>query len=115
MKYTFDIVGVSTILHFFNHQQQSQQNLQSQGVEYLGTHKCTLDAFLETVEPVPSKWGWNMDEVVDTVIQFWMNNSESIGYWKSRLTDAGDNNLLVGRVADIKALKSEFNSLLGEG
>ena len=115
MKYTFDIVGVSTILHFFNHQQKKEENPQSQGVEYLGTHKCTLDAFLETVEPVPSKWRWNMDEVVATVIQFWMNNSESIGYWKSRLTDAGNNNLLVARVADMKALKSEFNSLLGEG
>ena len=115
MKYTFDIVGVSPILQFFNHQQQSLENPQSHGVEYLGTHKCTLDAFLATVEQEHSKCGWNMDEVVDTEIQFWMNNSESIGYWKSRLTDAGDDNLLVGRVADIKALKSEFNSLLGEG
>ena len=115
MKYTFDIVGVSTMLHFFSHQQQSQENGARQGVEYLGTHKCTLDAFLETVEPVPSKWGWNMDEVVDTVVQFWMNNSESIGYWKSRLNDAGSDNVLVARVADMKALKSKFNSLLGEG
>ncbi|NJM17291.1 MAG: hypothetical protein HC836_04000 [Richelia sp. RM2_1_2] len=115
MKYTFDIVGVSPIWQFFNHQQQSEENPQSQGVEYLGTHKCTLDAFLETVEPVPSKWGWNMDEVVDTVIKFWMNNSESIGYWKSRLNDAGNDNVIVARIADMKALKSEFNSLLGEG
>lgn len=114
MKYTFDIVGVSPILHFFSHQQQSQEKPQSQGVEYLGTHRCTLDSLLETVEPVPSKWGWNMDEVVDTVVQFWMNNSESINYWKSRLNDAGKDNLLVARLADIKALKSELNSLLGE-
>ncbi|MGB3652439.1 MAG: hypothetical protein WBA41_14645 [Rivularia sp. (in: cyanobacteria)] len=113
MKYTFDIVGVSPILHFFTHQQH-QENSHSQGVEYLVSHKCTLDAFLETVEPVPSKWGWNMDEVVDTVIKFWMNNSDSISYWKSRLTDAGNDNILVARVADMKALKSEFNSLLGE-
>ncbi len=115
MKYTFDIVGVSPILHFFNHQQQSEEKSQSQGVEYLGTHQCTLDAFLETVESVPSKWGWNRDEVVDTVVHYWMNNSESINYWKSRLTDAGKDNLIVTRLADIKALKSEFNSLLGEG
>jgi len=115
MKYTFDIVGVSPIWQFFNHQLISEENLESQGVEYLGTHKCTLDAFLETVEPVPSKWGWNMDEVVDTVIKFWMNNSESVNYWKSRLTDAGKDNVIVARIADIQALKSEFNSLLGEG
>ena len=115
MKYTFDIVGVSPILHFFNHQQQSEEKSQNQGVEYLGSHQCTLDAFLETVEPVTSKWGWNRDEVVDTVVQYWMNNSESINYWKSRLTDAGQNNLIVTRLADIKALKSELNFLLGEG
>ncbi|MBW4477054.1 MAG: hypothetical protein KME54_09295 [Tolypothrix brevis GSE-NOS-MK-07-07A] len=113
MKYSFDIVGVSPVLQFFNHQQICQQP-QHQGVEYIGTHKCTLDALIESVEPVPSKWNWDLDQVVDTVIQFWLNNSDSIGYWKSRLTDAGRDNLLVSRIADIKALQSEFESLLGK-
>ncbi|WP_017317488.1 hypothetical protein [Mastigocladopsis repens] len=114
MKYTFDIVGVSPVLDFFSHQQQNLQICQHQGVEYVGNHKCTLDAFIKSVEPLPKKWGWDMDEVVSTVIEFWMNNSESICYWKSRLVDAGSNNLLVARVADIKALTGEFESLLGE-
>ena len=112
MKYSFDIVGVSSILHFFNHQQQSWGDSEPQGVEYVGSHICSLDAVLESVEPVLPKWGWNKDEVVTTVIKFWMNNSDTISYWKLRLTDAGRNNLLVARVADIKALRTELESLL---
>ncbi|NJM73566.1 MAG: hypothetical protein HC862_27505 [Scytonema sp. RU_4_4] len=114
MKYTFDIVGVSPVLDFFSHQQQSSQELQHRGVEYVGTHQCTLDAIIKSVEPLPPKWGWDMDEVVDTVIEFWMKNSESICYWKSRLMDAGSDNLLVARVADLKALKTELEMLLGQ-
>ncbi|MHC5937773.1 hypothetical protein [Nostoc sp.] len=112
MKYTFDIVGVSPLLQFFNHQQQNGQKPPHQGVEYLGMHTCTLDTFLESVESVPAKWGWNLDQVVDTVIQFWLNNSDSIRYWKVRLSDAGKDNLLVTRLADITALQAEFESLL---
>lgn len=112
MEYTFDIVGVSPVLYFFNRQQQSWQNPSSSGAEYLGTHKCTLDAFLESLETIPPKRGWNLDAVVDCVLNFWMNNGESIGYWKERLSDAGRDNLLVARVADINGLKATFNSLL---
>jgi plasmid maintenance system antidote protein VapI len=114
MKYTFEIIGVSPVLQFFNHQQQTVQKPQAQGIEYLGMHKCTLDAFLESIEPVPAKWKWNMDQVVDTVIEFWLNNSESIQYWKTRLIDAGRDNLLVARVADVAALQAEYESLLGK-
>lgn len=114
MKYSFDIVGVSPVWQFFNHQQHQGQKTQPQGVEYISTRKCTLDALIKSVEPVPAKWDWNLDQVVDTVIQFWLNNSESVGYWKSRLIDAGSDNLLVARVADIEALQSEFEFLLGK-
>ncbi|PLZ95155.1 hypothetical protein CEN45_09485 [Fischerella thermalis CCMEE 5198] len=113
MKYTFDIVGVSQVLQFFNHQQQNLHKPQHQGVEYIATHTCTLDALLESVEPVPQKWNWDKDEVVSTVINFWMQNSDSIRYWKARLIDAGRDNLLVARIADIKALKKELEYLLG--
>ncbi|MBD2774132.1 hypothetical protein [Iningainema tapete] len=106
MKYTFDIVGVSHVWQFL-------QKPEIIGVEYVGTQKCTLDAMLKSVEPIPQKWGWDMDEVVGTVIEFWMKNSESVQYWKSRLLDAGYDNLLVARVADIQALQAEFESLLG--
>ncbi|WP_251960475.1 hypothetical protein [Nostoc commune] len=96
----------------FNHQQQNEQKPSHQGVEYLGMHTCTLDTFLESVESVPEKCGWNLDQVVDTVIKFWLNNSDSIRYWKVCLSNAGKDNLLVTRLADITALQAEFESLL---
>ncbi|MDJ1174064.1 hypothetical protein [Roseofilum capinflatum] len=113
MNYTFDILGVSPILHFFNHQQEKATEDPRQGAEYVATYECTLDAFLQSVEPVPPSRGWELDQVVDTVIHYWMNNAEGIQHWKERLDRAGNDNLLVARLADVKALKAEFNSLLG--
>lgn len=113
MKYTFALLGISPVLDFFNHQQKFIQKTTSNGIEYLGSYQCTLDAFLESVETVSPGRDWEMDQVVDTVIKFWMNNSEHIRYWKKRLQDAGNENLLVARVADFKSLQAEFESLLG--
>lgn len=114
MKYSFDLLGVSPVLYFFNQQQQIQQQKPQTGVEYVGTYKCTLDAVLESVEPLPPMRGWDLDGVVDTVINFWVNNSDTIQYWKERLQDAGSENLLVARVGDIQSLQAEFESLLGK-
>ncbi|BAZ41318.1 hypothetical protein NIES4101_72830 [Calothrix sp. NIES-4101] len=114
MKYTFDIVGISPVLSFFNRQIQSDKTQENFGVEYLGTHLCTLDAFISTVESVPPKSAWNMDEVVATVIDFWIKNSDSVRYWQSRLRDAGKDNLIVARVADINSLQSELELLLNK-
>ncbi|MBE9096656.1 hypothetical protein [Tychonema sp. LEGE 07203] len=114
MNYTFEILGVSPTLSFFNQQQELLQQQQPSGVEYLGNRKCTLDSFVASVEIISPYRGWDVDRVVDTVISFWMNNSESIQYWKHRLEDAGSENLLVARVGDIKSLQAAFESLLGE-
>ncbi|MBD1901753.1 hypothetical protein NDI44_02630 [Trichocoleus sp. DQ-A3] len=113
MNYTFEILGVSPILYFFNHQQEIIQT-DPHRAEYLGSPKCTLDAFLESVEAVPPKRGWNLEEILHTMVDFWLNNSDNIQYWNKRLKDAGKENLLVARVADLKALKAEFDSLLGQ-
>lgn len=113
MNYTFELLGISPVLDFFNHQQKCIQTQSANGIEYLGSYQCTLDTFLESVETIAPKHGWEMDQVVDTVIQFWLNNSEHIRYWNIRLRDAGDKNLLVARVADFKSLQAEFESLLG--
>lgn len=107
MAYSFDILGISPLLHFFN-QQHSQQR---QCVEYVGTRKCTLDAFIQSVEAVSPKRGWDVDDVVETVINFWVNNSDKISYWRERLKDAGKENLLVARVGDIEALRATFDAL----
>ncbi|CDN11285.1 hypothetical protein RintRC_7365 [Richelia intracellularis] len=112
MNYTFGLLGISPVIDFFEHQQKMSQKYHHQGIEYIATQICTLDALIESVELVPSKLDWNLDRVVDTVIQFWLNNSDSITYWKSRLQDAGRDNLLVGRLADIQSLRHNFESLL---
>jgi len=112
MRYTFEILGISPVLYFFN-QQQTVQKTPRLGIQYLGTHKCTLDAMLQSVETVTPKLGWDLQRVTDTVIDFWVNNSDSIRYWKARLNDAGNENLLIARVADSKSLRAAFESLLG--
>lgn len=114
MKYTFEILGVSSILTFFNQQQELLQQQPPPGVEYLGNRKCTLDGFVQSVETVSPNRGWDVDRVVDTVIGYWMHNSDSIHYWKQRLQDAGSENLLIARVGDIKSLQAAFESLLGQ-
>ena len=111
MGYTFELLGISPVLHFFNQQQklQVENNL---NVEYLGNRKCSLDVFLKSVETVSAHRSWRVDKVVETVINFWMNNADSIQYWNCRLKDAGEGNLLVARVGDIKSLRQSFESLL---
>jgi plasmid maintenance system antidote protein VapI len=111
MEYSFELVGVSPVLSFFKHQQAMQQR-QHTGAEYLGSYRCMLDALIESVEGIPMRQEWNLDRVVDTVINFWLNNSEKISHWKKRLDDAGTDNLLVARVADLDSLKIEFEALL---
>lgn len=113
MQYNFEILGVSPILEFFNHEQSTQHPKAKAGVEYVGSFQCTLDAFLQSVETVPPKRGWHQDSVVDTVINFWLNNSEIVQHWRSRLRDAGNENLLVARLSDVQSIRNTFESLLG--
>jgi plasmid maintenance system antidote protein VapI len=112
MSYTFDILGVAPLLYFFHQQEEIIETNPQLGVEYLGCYKCTLDCFIESVEPVIPKRGWDFQQVVDTTIDFWMNHAETIGYWKARLEDAGKDNLLVARIANMKGLQQAFESLL---
>ncbi|MBD2102462.1 hypothetical protein [Leptolyngbya sp. FACHB-261] len=112
MAYTFEILGVSPILQFFYQQQTILQQPQRSGPEYLGAYRCTLDAFIESVETSLPVRGWELDKVVDTVVNFWIENSDNIQYWKRQLTDAGSENLLVARVANFKVLRAEFEFLI---
>lgn len=112
MEYLFEIVGVAPVLTFFNQQQASHDR--RIGAEYLGAYQCTLDAFIESIETIPPRRNWQLDQVVDTVINFWLNNAEPIRHWKQRLEDADAQTILVARVADLNALRMEFESLLGE-
>ena len=113
MALTFELIGVAPMLDFFTHQQEREQRKPQSGAEYLGSHKCTLDAFINSVEVVLPKRGWEMDQAVDTVVNFWLTNIEAVQHWKQRLEDAGTQSLVVGRLADIKALQTEFEHLFG--
>jgi len=114
MEYTFTFVGITPILTFFNHQLYHSTAEKPKGAAYLASDRCTLDAFLESVETVPSERNWNLDQVVDSVISFWLNHGEQVRHWKQRLEEAGSENLLVARVADFRALKVEFEALFGQ-
>lgn len=109
--YTFNIVGVSPVLSFFNQQQGRLEKNIGTGVEYVSSFECTLDALIHSVEMASPQQAWNLDEVVDTVVGFWLKNSDMIYHWKDRLQDAGKDSLLVSRVADIDSLKTEFELL----
>ncbi len=111
MDFTFELLGVTPVLEFFNHQQEQSHRQPPTGVEYLGSYKCTLDAFIESVETVSPKRGWELDHAVDTIVKFWLNNVDSIHHWKKRLDDAGHENLIVARFADLRSLKAEFEQL----
>lgn len=112
MTYTFEILGVSPVLQFFNHEQEAANSGGNSGVAYLSSYRCTLDALIQSVEVISPKHGWQPDSAIDTVIRFWMRNADTIQYWKQRLDDAGSQNLLVSRMADLRSLRCEFESLL---
>lgn len=112
MNYSFNIIGVSPLISFFNHQIDAQQEQKYSGAEYIGAYRCTLDAFLESIDTVPRKRGWDLDQAVDTVIHFWLNHGSQVKRWQARLDDAGTESVVVGRLATMNSLRSEFESLL---
>uniref|UniRef100_B8HW81 Uncharacterized protein n=1 Tax=Cyanothece sp. (strain PCC 7425 / ATCC 29141) TaxID=395961 RepID=B8HW81_CYAP4 len=110
MNYTFEILGISPVIYLFNTQQVIQQS-KNRDLEYLGVHKCTLDTFVESVEGISKRQNWPLDQVVNTVVDFWMNHPQTIQYWAARLEDAGGENLLLARVGKLDALRKAFESL----
>jgi hypothetical protein len=111
MAFTFELLGVSPVLEFFTHQQEQSNRHPPTGVAYLGSYQCTLDAFIASVETVSPQRGWELDQAVDTVVNFWLNNVDTIAHWKHRLDDAGRENLVIARFADLRSLRAEFEQL----
>lgn len=117
MNYTFEILGVVPILQLFmfDHQHPLRLRDSFQGVEYIGTRRCTLDAFLDPIETMTRQQGWDLDRLIQTVVEFWVNHPDSIQLWKERLDRASDDTVLVARVGNLKALKQEFEWMLALG
>ncbi|WP_353258858.1 hypothetical protein [Prochlorothrix hollandica] len=93
MAYSFNLLGISPILDFFSHQQNRQGHIAQGGAAYVGTHECKLDTFIRSVEEVSPPRGWNLDQAVDAVIQYWMTNEGYVRHWQQRLQDAGQESL----------------------
>jgi hypothetical protein len=111
MNYTFEIVGVSPVLHFFHEQQQLIARSPAPQIEYIGSYHCQLDAMLTSIEPVISRHNWSWDDIAATVVNFWVKNAESIAFWSNRLLDAGSDSLLVSRLGHAAGLRQELESL----
>lgn len=110
MIYTFEIMGIQPLLNLFTHHADRSED--HQGAEYLWAQRCALDAFLDPLESLMAKRGWDLDRMVETVIEFWVNHPGSIDVWKDRLQDAGQNNVLVARVSSLGSLRQEFERLI---
>lgn len=112
MKYSFEILGVLPVLQLFNHQQALPEG-PGRGVEYIGCHHCTLDAFLTPIQGMTHKQEWDLDRLVQAVIEFWMSHPDSIQVWKERLSAASGDTVLVARVGHLQGIRQEFEWLLG--
>ncbi len=110
MSYTFDIVSVSPVLNFMDYQQQLGRRSEPSKA-YLGSPNCTLDGFMRSADCLPQKPAWNWDEVMATIVNFWLANEERVRYWKLELDRAGDTNLLVACVTNVDAMRAELESL----
>lgn len=110
MNYSFDIIGVAPILQFFNHQQQVE-NTPKRSKAYLGSYWCTLDGFIESTKLVHQRPDWNWDEVVSSIVNFWLTHDDSIRHWKTELETADKDSLIVARVADFRFMRSELEQL----
>lgn len=111
MSYCFDIVGITPVLDFFYYQQKVEQN-PYRSKAYLASYECTLDSFIQSTEIIPQKPDWNWDEVIESIIDFWLHQEQEIEKWKMRCLEAKDEILIVGRVANVNLLRRDFNSLL---
>ncbi len=111
MSYSFDIVGVTPILTFFNYQQKVDNNPQ-RAKTYLPSYECSLDAFIKSTEIIPNKPDWNWDEVLEAMIKFWLHNENSVKQWKYQLESAKNDNLIVARVANFDILRHELEHLI---
>ena len=111
MSYNFELIGVTPVLTFFNYQQELENDPQ-RSKAYLGSYHCTLDAFIESTQKIPHKPQWNWDEVIETMIHFWLSNEDTVRHCQQELKNSQNDNLIIARVANVEALRQEFEHLL---
>jgi hypothetical protein len=112
MSYNFEIVGITPILTFFNYQQEVEVS-PKRSKTYLGSYQCTLDSFIESTKIIPKKPEWDWDEVIETMVNFWLKHEDIIRHWKLEFDRSEQNNLLVARVANLNCLRAELEQIFG--
>jgi hypothetical protein len=116
MSYSFDIIGITPVLQFFNHQQRLETK-RDRAQAYLGSYCCTLDAFIAATEAVHRKPDWDWDAIVSTIVDFWLSQEQDVRHWQQQFSALKDSqkqdshNLIVARVVNYDCLRSEFESL----
>ena len=108
MQYTFELLGITPILDFFNHQQTLVSHPHFLRAEYLGVHQCTLDRVLKELQTVPPERNWDLEIVAQVVVNYWIGRAKTVRYWSDRLEDAGCNSLLIARIADLHSLRHDL-------
>ncbi|HEY9887480.1 MAG TPA: hypothetical protein V6D02_03715 [Candidatus Obscuribacterales bacterium] len=110
MKYNFDIIGVTTVWDFFNHQQQVEKS-PDRSCAYLGSYECTLDGFIGATETIQHKPAWDWDAIVAQMVSFWLQDGDRVARWQAELKSAQETSLIVGRVANFTHLRGELEHL----
>ncbi|ANV83010.1 hypothetical protein AWQ21_00540 [Picosynechococcus sp. PCC 7003] len=111
MTYSFDLLGVTPLLTFFNYQQQYELDPQRPKA-YLAAYRCTLDSFIHALDTIPKKPHWNWDEVVETMVHFWLKQEAVVRRCEQEFPDdPQEPYLVVARIANLQALRHEFESL----
>lgn len=113
MGYSFDIIGIAPVLHFFN-QQQRVETRRDRSQAYLGSYCCTLDAFIKATETIHCRPDWDWDAIASTIVDFWLSQEKDVRHWKQQLSvTEGDQNLIVARVVNYDSLRHELEILFG--
>ncbi len=109
MKYHFDIIGVTSVWDFFQHQQQVEQS-PDRSCAYLGSYTCTIDGLIKATETIQHRPSWDWDVIVALMINFWLQDGDRISQWRSELRNAEETSLIVGRIANFSHLRHELES-----
>lgn len=115
MAYSFDLLGVTPVLTFFNYQQRNEQD-PHRPKAYLGAFQCTLDGFIDALELMPKKPQWDWDEVVATMVKFWLRHGDRIRECETEFKQSMPEGpqLVIARVSNIDALRHNFEAILGD-
>ncbi|WP_017328341.1 hypothetical protein [Synechococcus sp. PCC 7336] len=111
MSYSFELLGVTPILEFFNHQQRLLAQPSQTRLEYIGARRCSLDRFLQQLQDLPPDRNWDPEALAQVAIDYWIGRAPTIQFWTQRLADAGSSCLVVARIGDFNSLRHEFEHL----